>query len=237
MPKLNELGIGNEKIDNVDFSDMPEQRSGGMQPLPQPGTYRFKLPGFDLNAPIFDKLDTQRGARLSVLFEEAFALTIVQSPGGAHNGESFNYRFSNQEFNQARKGEPESLASDLDFLFRDVFEEKKRPADNKGYAQMLAKHAGKEFTADLEFTWRCNPNKDIYADQGDGSTVKVEGQKGCGASYYMGDRPGQVGKALSNPEDPNSPQIYPERILCSGKDGVPCGASVRAFPRLRRFRK
>ena len=236
MANLNALGIGNEKIDNVDFSDMPEQRSGGMQPLPQPGSYRFRFPGWDLNAPIFDKVDTQKGARLSIQFRDAFALTIVQSPGGAHDGETLDYNFSNQEFNQARKGEPEQFVSDLDFILRDVFGEKKRPADNKGYAQALVKHAGKEFTADLEFTWRCNPNKDIYVDDGTGGSQKVEGQKGCGAGYYMGTKPGQVDKALSNPEDPNSPKIYPERITCGGKDGVPCGANVRAFPRLRRFR-
>lgn len=235
MPKLADLGIGNEKIAGVDFSEMPEQRGGGMQDPPQPGTYRLKLPMFDLNSPIFDAIESQDGKRVNIAFTDAFALQIVQSPGGAHNGEELDYRFSNVAFNQARKGQPEMKVSDLDFLLRDAFKDTGRPKTNAAYVQALAKHAGKEFTVDLEFTWSCNPKRDIYVDDGTGQSTKVEGTMGCGARYYQGGAAG-IQKEHENPEDANSPMVYPVRITCGGKDGVPCGAIVRAFPRLRNFR-
>ena len=96
MPKLAELGLGNEKVGDVDFADMPEQR-GGFTPPPQPGTYRYKLPTFDQGSPIWDKIDTADGPRLNVVFEGPMALTIVQSPGGTHNGESFDWRVDSNQ--------------------------------------------------------------------------------------------------------------------------------------------
>ena len=236
MPKLSDLGLTNEQVSGVDFANMPDQR-GSFGPLPQPGTYRFKVPAFDASSPVFDTITTEKGPRLNLVFDGAFALEIIQSPGGTHNGESLNIRLSNQEFNRARKGEPDQFASDLDWIFRDVLKLQKAPKTNPQYAQTAIQSlAGKEFTADLEFTWRCNPKNDIRVDNGQGGTEVVEGTKGCGAGYYMGTRPGQIGKEHSNPEDPSSPLIYPERIVCGGKDGIPCGALVRAFPRLRNFR-
>ncbi len=239
MPKLSDLGLGTEQLVSPDFDNMPDQRGGGFKPLPQPGTYRLKFPVFNAVSPVFDTLDTADGKRLNVVLEDALALTIVQGPGGAHVGESFDWRVSNMAFNRSRKGEPEVKVSDMDYLLRDVFKVPKAPTTNVGYAQAMIQFAsGQEFTADLEFTWRCDEKREIYVEQGDGTTTKIDGQKGCGARYYQGDgvRANTVGKVPSNPDEPNSPQIYPERILCNGKDGVPCGASIRAFPRLRNFR-
>lgn len=236
MPKLNELQLGNEKIGDVDFADMPAQR-GGFTPLVQPGTYRFKFPVFDAGAPIFDTIDTRdKGKRLNLIFSEAFALTIIQSPGGTANGQSFDARISNVERNRARTGEPEVLVSDLDYLLRDALGVKTRPKTNAEYAKaMIANASGKEFTADVEFTWNCAENRDIFTDNGDGNLQKVEGTKGCGARYYQGGRTG-VQKVPADANDPNSPLIYPERITCAGKDGVPCGAVIRAFTQLRNFK-
>ena len=87
----------------------------------------------------------------------------------------------------------------------------------------------------LEFTWYCNSNNDIRVNDGQGAAQVVEGQKGCGARYYMGGTNG-VKKEHADPNDAASPLVYPERIECSGKDGVPCGAIVRAFAQLRNFR-
>lgn len=237
MPRFAELGLTNEKVGDVDFANMPEQRgSGGFGPQPQPGTYRFKVPTFDASAPIFDTLTTQKGPRLNLKFEDSHALTIVQSPGGTHNGETLRWRLSNQEFNRAKKGDPETFASDMDYILRDVLKQTKRPSSNQQYGQaMIKEFSGKEFTADLEFQWRCNDQADIRVDDGQGGTEVVEGTKGCGAKYYQGGRNG-VQKVHENPEDPNSPLVYPERITCSGKDGIQCGAVVRAFPQLRNFR-
>lgn len=239
MPKLSDLGLTNERVGDVDFATMPDQR-GSFGPLPQPGTYRFKTPQFNGDSPIFDTFDTTKGKRLNLKFEDSYALTIVQSPGNAHNGETLHFRLSNAEFNRAKKGEPEILASDMDYILRDVGGVQKRPATNQQYAQALVQaFSNVEFTADLEFQWRCNDKTDIRVDDGQGGSQVLEGQKGCGSKYYQaytGSARG-VQKVLSNPEDPNSPQVYPERIECSGKDGVPCGAIVRAFPQLRNFRK
>ena len=237
MPKLSDLGIGTEKIEGVDFSEMPEQRSGTFADPPQPGTYRFRLPKFDGNTPIFDMIESKKDGkkRLNILFTDAFALTIVQSPGGTHDGEGYDFRISNMEFDRARKGETPIFASDLDYLLRDGFKDTGRPKTNAAYGQALVKHAGQEFTADLEFTWNCNDQRDIYVDDGSGGSEKVEGTKGCGAKYYQGGKNG-IGKERENPEDPNSPLVYPVRIRCAGRDGVPCDAIIRAFSRLRNFR-
>lgn len=235
MAKLSDLNLGNEKVGDVDFANMPDQR-GGFTPLPQPGTFRFAFPKFDAGSPIFETLDSADGPRLNLVFEDAFALTIAQSAGNAHNGESFAWRVSNMAFNRSKKGDPEVKASDLDYLLRDVFGETARPKTNKDYAMAMIKHAGEEFTADLEYTWNCNPKRDIYVDDGEGGYSKVEGTKGCGAKYYQGGTNG-VQKQPVDPNDPASALVWPERIACSGKDGVACGAVIRAFGRLRNFRK
>jgi hypothetical protein len=235
MPKFAELGLTNEKVGDVDFASMPEQR-GGFGPLPQPGTYRFKVPTFDASSPVFDTITTQKGARLNLKFEGAFALTIIQSSGNAHNGEAFEWRLSNQEFNRSRKGEPDIFVSDMDYILRDVLKQEKRPATNVAYGQAMIKaFSGAEFTADEEFTWFCNPKNDIRVDDGQGGTTVVEGTKGCESRYYQGGKNG-VQKVHADENDPASPLVYPERITCNGKDGVPCGAVIRAFPRLRNFR-
>lgn len=239
MPALNSLGLTNEQVSDVDFATMPDQR-GSFGSLLQPGTYRFKFPIFDANAPIWDSLDAptgRSGKRINLKFEDAFALTVVQSPGSVHNGESFEARFSNREFNQARKGEPDYFVSDLDFIFRDVLKLPLPAKTNAQYAQFAIQSlSGKEMTADLEFTWKCNPKNDIRVDDGQGTTTVVEGQKGCGNGWYQSGK-SAIQKQHADPADPTSPLIYPERIgPCPGKDGVPCGASVRAFPRLRNYR-
>ena len=234
MPKLNALGLGNEKIGDVDFADMPDQRGSYAPPL-YPGDYRFKLPKLTADMEVWDKLDTEDGVRLNVLLLDAAALTVVQSPGGTRDGESFELRISNQGFNRARKGEPEIRVSDMDYLLRDGLKITTKPKTNADYARALIAASEREFTATVEWTWRCNPKKDIYVDDGQGSTKQVEGQKGCGAKYYQGGASG-VQKVYSDPNDASSALVWPERVECSGRDGVPCGASVRAFPQLRNFR-
>lgn len=235
MPKLSDLGLSNEKIAGLEFDAMPDQRGGFGPPL-YPGTYRFRLPkSLTAEMPIWDTMTTERGPRLNVLFEDAFALVIAQSLGGEKDGETFNARISAAERNRARKGEPEQLVSDLDYLLRDAFKLTARPKTNLEYAKALMQFAGKEFTADVEWNWYCNPKNDIRVDDGAGGTTQVEGQKGCGSRYYQGGNTG-VQKALSDPNDPKSPLVWPERVECNGKDGVACGNLVRAYPNLRNFR-
>lgn len=240
MPKLNDLGLTNEALAGIDFEHMPEQRGSFGPPL-YPGTYRFKLPLMRADLDIWDHRETERGPRLVVKFEGPSALIIIQSPEGKRNGETFEWNVSNQEFNRARRGEAEQLASDLDFLLRDAFGVKKRPPSNLAFAQALMAQSGKEFVADNEWTWFCNPKRDIYLSGADGSSHVVEGQKGCGAKYYQG-RAGGASGIQKVPSDPSrsvaadNPLVYPERIICPGLDGIPCNALVRAFPNLRNFR-
>jgi hypothetical protein len=242
MAKLNDLGLTNEALGGLDFGSMPEQRGSYGPPL-YPGTYRFKLPLLKPDLDIWDHRDTDKGPRLVVKFEGASALTIVGSPSNLRNGESFEWNVSNQEFNRARQGEPDQLASDLDFLLRDGFKIPKRPATNLAFAQALIALSGKEFTADNEWTWYCNSKRDIYQQNSEGGSQVVEGVKGCGSKYYQA-RPGgsSTSGVQKSPQDPSkpvavdNPLVWPERIVCSGKDGIPCGAVVRAFPNLRNFR-
>lgn len=235
MPKLNDLGLTQEHVGTADFENMPDQRGGFGPPL-YPGTYRFKLPTLKADSEMWDTLTTEKGPRLNVLFEGGAALQILQSAGGLHDGESFECRISAAERNRARKGEEEQFVSDLDYLLRDAFEMKKRPQTNLQYAQALLPLSGKEFTADVEWNWYCNKKRPIYVDNGQGGSTKLEEQLGCDRRYYQGGTTG-VQKGHSDPNDPNSPLVWPERIICSGKDGIPCGALVRAFPNLRNFRK
>ena len=234
MPKLNDLGLTQEQVGTADFANMPEQRGGFTPPL-YPGPYRFKLPVMTAASEIWDKLTTDRGDRLNVLFEGGASLQITQSVGGAHDGESFETRISAAERNRAKHGEPEQLVSDLDYLLRDAFKVETRPKTNLQYAQALIALSGREFTADSEWNWYCSKKRDIYVSDGASGSTLVEGQKGCDARYYQGGKQG-VQKMKVDPNDPNSPLVWPERVVCSGKDGIPCGALVRAFANLRNFR-
>jgi len=103
---------------------------------------------------------------------------------------------------------------------------------NPGYAQTFIKHAAAvpEFAADIEWNWFCNDKKNIYVDNGQGGYTEVQNQKGCGNSYYQKDIRDNNMTIPSDPNDPNSVRVYPLRITCS------CGANVRAFPNLVRFR-
>jgi hypothetical protein len=216
---------------------MPEQRSGFRALLPM-GPYRFRFPQLRPDSECWDTMKLQSGGdRLNVIFEGALGLLVVQSPGNEHNGETFETRISAAERNRARHGEPEQLVSDWDYVLRDVFDVKARPKTNLQYAQVIMQVCnGKEMTADIEWSWWCNPKNDIRVEDGQGGQTVVENQKGCNARYYAGGKNG-VQKVLSDPNDPKSALVYPERVICSGKDGIPCGASVRAFANLRSFRK
>jgi hypothetical protein len=223
---LEALGLGKEQLDGAEFDAIPENIGQSFPDPPQPGTYRFKLPPAGVMKAIWAKVDSQNhGERINAIFEDDSALTIVQSPGKEHDGEAFRWRCSNVPRERTKE---KILVSDMDLLLR-ALGATIRPKTNAAYAQALLKHAGQEFTAAIEFSWNCNPKKDIYVDDGNGSTAVVEGKVGCGTRYYQRD----VAKVASNPDDPASPKGYPVRITCSNPD---CGASVRAFPNLTAFK-
>ncbi len=226
---LEALGLGKEQLEGTDFENIPENLGQSYPDPVQPGTYRFQFPTAAQMKAIWAKVEsTNHGERLNALFEDDAALTIVQSPGHEHDGESYRWRVSNVP--RERTAE-KILVSDMDLVLRGMGVTA-RPRTNKDYALALIKLAGQTFTANQEFSWNCNPKKDIYVDDGTGTgnTTQVEGKPGCNARYYQRD----VQKVPSNPDDPASPKVYPLRIQCSNPD---CGASIRAFGNLTGFKK
>lgn len=223
---LEALGLSKETLEGADFGDIPEHLGESFPDPPQPGVYRFKLPTAQQMAAIWDKIATDKyGERLVALFADDAALTIVQSPGSSHNGESYRWRLSNVPRPRTKE---QILVSDWDLFLRGM-KVPGRPTTNLAYAKALLAFAGREFTATNEFSYRCSPDRDIYVDDGQGGTSQVEGRKGCGQRYYQRD----VQKVLSDPADPNSARVYPVRITCGNPE---CGASIRAFPNLTGFK-
>ena len=112
-----------------------------------------------------------------------------------------------------------------------------RPGDgaNKAYADILRSLSGKEFTADLGYSWTCSASRVIYelakdaAGKPDPSQPPVKspsGQVGCGKQYYQADR-------TKKPEQQIARQAngeYPYEISCT------CGAVIRAFANLDNLR-
>lgn len=240
MPKLSDLGLGNEQVGEVkNYADVPDQM-GGFNPPPQPGTFRFKFPArMDDLWEVFDHPNGKPpGKRLRAKFDDAHPLLIIQSPNNAYNGEPFLTGISNAERPRGKKDDANRpMVSDIDYILRDVRDVKTPPKTNPQYATEFQKLAGTEMTADVEWSWFCNDKKDIFIELpptqegGLPSYAEQQGVKGCKASYYQQDVKDANYMVLSNPEDPNSPKVFPLRIPCQ------CGASLRAFANLTRFRK
>lgn len=230
MPKLNELGLTNEQVgEALDYNNMPDQLGGFTEP-PQPGTYRFKFPTrMDDIWEVFEHPNGKPpGKRIRANFDDSHPLTIIQSPSGVYDGDPFQTRITNAERRRGKADDPTApYISDMDYINRDVWGLQSKPqGGNIGYAQEFMKHAGTEMTADVEWSWYCNDKRPIYVDNGQGGFTEVPDRNGCGSRYYQSG----VDKVPSNPEDPNSTKVYPYRITCQ------CGASVRAFAQLVRYR-
>ena len=213
MKSLDALDLKEEALPDQSFDDLPE--FGAFVIPPQPGPYRFKLPG-SLDQ-IWDTTDTAKGQRVQMILDRDNPLLIIASPGGVHNGETFRTRLSNLERKRGKDG-PE--ASDLDYLLR-AFKMTSRPKTNRQYIDAVRAHAGQEFGADISFSYGCNKKKNIWVmDQAQDRLVEVDGRKGCGKRYYQKDIPVQAkveGK-------------FPLQIQCE------CGAVVRVFANLDNIR-
>ena len=198
-----------------DLDDLPI--FGTFTPPPPPGAYRFQLPA-DLAAvwDLFDAPDKQPPQRVRVTFDRDHPLLIVQSPGGKSNNEPFETRLTNNE--RGRGKDKAVTASDLDYLLR-ALGMKTKPRNNREYMQAVQAHAGKQFGADLRYSWRCSKDRDIRARDQAGQVQVVEGKKGCGEAYYQEDVPKD---AAGN---------VPYEITCGG-----CGALLRAFANLDNVR-
>lgn len=195
---------------------------GGFAPPPQPGAFRFQLPA-NLTS-IWDPFDTPEKTppqRIAAIFDADHPLKITQSKDGRYNGEPFQTRINNNE--RARGKDKSVIASDMDYLLR-AFKETTKPASNKAYAEAVMRHAGKEFGADIRWSWRCSKERNIRVEVKDPATgqrtevKEIEGQKGCGEAFYQEDVP-----KMPNGE-------FPLEIQCQ------CGALLRAFGNLDNFR-
>jgi len=216
MPKsLEELGLKDEALPTAgqELEGLPE--FGAFSPPPQPGPFRFQLPA-DLSGPIYDVFEAANlGQRIRVVFDRDHPLLIVQSMGERYNGQPFETRIANNE--RARGRDKSIVASDWDYLLK-ALGEKAKPQTNKGYVDLLQKHAGAQFGADLRYSWRCSADRDIRVRDAAGNIQTVEGQKGCGEAYYQEDVP----KAADG--------STPYEITCQ------CGALLRAFANLDNIR-
>jgi hypothetical protein len=157
---------------------------------------------------LIDVSDKQPPQRVRANFDRDHPLLIVQSPKGNSNGEPFETKLTNNE--RGRGKGKEVTASDLDYLLR-AFGDKQKPTSNRGYMQAVQKHAGKEFSADIRYSWRCSKDRDIRAKDANGQVQLVEGKKGCGEGFYQEDVP------------KNADGSVPYEINCGG-----CGALLRA---------
>lgn len=214
---LQDLGLKDEVMPTAgqDLSDLPE--FGQFKIPPQPGTYRFRLPT-DMSH-IWDVYDTPNmvpDQRIRATFDRDHPLLIVQSKLERYNGEPFETRLSNQE---RKRGKDASIvASDMDYLLR-AFGVKLKPNGNKAYISAVSAHAGKEFTADIRYSWRCSVDRNIRVKDAAGQNAEVENQRGCGNAFYQED----MTQRLPNGDIPNE-------IQCS------CGAVLRGFANLDNYR-
>ena len=241
---LNDLG-GEALNDGLDYGNLPDQ-GGAPRPFFQPGAYRFAFS--PLTAANFKAVQSEKfGTRVNVRFDGNAPLVVRQSPKGEMDGMPYETSLSNVPRNRAKKGQPEQLASDLDYLNR-ALGVAARPASNAAYAQTLIDYSqpipveggapvAREFGADIEVSYSCNDKKDAYFavsqvdDQGqptgevdyqrqpvDGAGAEGPFKQGCGTRIYQGKVTPENGR-------------YPERVTCGG-----CGASLRGFGNLTRFR-
>ena len=233
MPRLSDLNIRAEKMGGVAFEDLPEQM-GGFRPPPQPGPYIFQLPA-DLTTlwDVFDcEIDGKPAQRLNLIFDDGHPLVITQSPTGEETGQPFLTRLNNRERRRGKADDTSApMVSDMDYFLAKGFGVM-LPAERgtQEYHDAVVALATMQFGADIEWSWYCNDQRDIYTEGEDGTNVKVDGRKGCGSRYYE--------QQVPREEDGR----YPFNIPCSGHHGEgdgaePCGASVRAFANLTRFRQ
>jgi hypothetical protein len=217
--RLSDLKVENESLE-TDFENIPEEGKAFAPNLPAQESYTFSLPD------VFEAelITTKRGQRIRIVFNEESPLTVVSSRGDFANGQTWQGSINNAEQNRARYGEPEVLVPDLLYLIR-VFDPAAKPKTNKDYIEAIKKLAGKTFVAENTWTSWCNKNKTIYIDGENGQAQEdPEGRQGCGANYKSYSR-GE--KCIPR----NAEGDYQERFPCK------CGASLRAFQNLRRFRK
>ena len=83
---------------------------------------------------------------------------------------------------------------------------------------VLQQQGGKQFGADIRYSWRCSKDREIRVRDGAGAIQPIDGKNGCGAVYYQEDVVKVNGEV-------------PYEVTCEQ-----CGALLRAFPNLDNIR-
>lgn len=216
---LQDLGLKEEALPTAGqaLADLPE--FGSFREPPQPGAYRFKLPT-DMSS-VYDVYDTPSKTppqRIRAIFDKDHPLTIIQSPGGKANNDPFETRISNEE--RSRGKDKSIVASDMDYVLRALKVETK-PGSNRAYIETMKLQGGKEFGADIRYSWKCSSTRNIRVKDAQGAVQEVEGRKGCDTSFYQEDLPNGGKDASGN---------VPTQIQCT------CGALLRCFANLDNIR-
>ena len=219
---LQELGLKNEVMPEQSYDDLPE--FGQYKDPPQPGPYRFQMPG-DVEK-CFDLIDHEtQGQRLKLLLDKDAPLRIAQSPGGTLNNDTFQTQLTNVARKRGKDG-PE--ASDMDYLLK-AFGEKSKPKTNADYGQKVMAGKSREFGADIRWSWFCNDKKNIWVyggTPGQEKLTEVDGTKGCGRRFYQENQTHKDEQKIKKQED----GTFPLQVTC------PCGAIVKAFANLDNIR-
>ncbi|MHC4733102.1 MAG: hypothetical protein ACYTDW_01405 [Planctomycetota bacterium] len=260
LDKLSDL----DQAPQVSFGVMPDEGMGLVDP-PYPGAYKVRLPA-ELNwEPMKSNLRRGDAApvevaRIRASFDAGHPLTIVETTpeNKEYIGTTISfYSISNAEFEY---GKDNALTSEMAWLLKNGFNvELPDSATNLQYGQALEQQVGKTFGCDLEWSSYCNPEKPRYIYDDATGQSKQDTKAGCGVRYqleawkdtqaiprnpvyneeYLASYLKQLVEAKV-PEDQAQAQIEDLRSK-SGKFAAEfkcskCGALLRCFPRLRRYR-
>lgn len=232
----------------VDMETMPEE-SAGFRPTPYPGEYAFQLPGeMDYEERIVDAKDVEgnkitgsdgqfkKNKRLVTVFGDGHELKLLEATPENQDfvGESLKYRVANAEY---RYGKEKALVSEMGFLLRSLGEVLPKGADNIAWAKAIAKHALGRFRATVEWDAFCDAEKKRYIyDEQQGKNIE-DSMAGCGQRYGQraytkadGTKVVQIPKVNEAQPDGSFIERFSETISCG------CGAAVRCFPRLKKYR-
>lgn len=225
MAKLSELNLTKDVIkhDVASLTELPAQM-GSRPPMLQPGSYVFQLPSANNMRECWDK--DKDGNLVAVLRDDA-ALIVVQAPpeNQGNVGRPHGNRISARARKRGKSDDPNAKSvSDFDYLLASLGETA-MPKIQALYGEVLMKHGGAWFGADVELSWNCNDQRPIKIEGEGGQLITLDGQEGrekqlgCGARYYEKD----MGK--------NEDGKYDSRVTCT------CGATLFANENLVRFRR
>ena len=225
MAKLNELNLSKDVIqhDVSNLAELPAQM-GMRPPMLQPGSYVFQLPSTTVLQGAFDM---DKNNNLVLVLRDDAALTVVQAPpeNQGNVGRPHGNRISAAPRKRGKKDDPSAKAvSDMDYLLA-ALGEQALPKTQRQYGEVILKHGGAWFGADIELSWNCNDQRPVRVEGEGGQLVEQNGEGGterilgCGARFYEKDMT----------KDENGKYI--SKVTCN------CGATLFANENLVRFRR